>query len=214
MTNNNNNKKQGFWENLLGPSKDDVWLELSTQINAKIESGGFFGIDKMVLEVENWTITLDTYVVSSGKTTSYFTRMRAPFMAQSGFQFCITNHNIFANLAIKLFGQQDIQIHDAAFDKKFVIEGNSESKVRELLSSEKVRALLLRQEDDIQFALKDDEGWFGTQFPDGVDELYLCKHGIVTDIAVLRSYFELFAETLKKIRQMGVASPEKPGVKL
>lgn len=215
MTNSNSKKEgSGFWGTMLGPSKDDVWRELSTQINARIESGGFLGIDKMMLEVGNWTITLDTYPVHTGKTTTYYTRMRAPFKANSGFWFSITNQNFFSTLGLKLIGGRDIQIHDTEFDKRFIIESNSEWKMRELLTSQKIRSLLLLQQDDIQLGLKDDEGWFGAQFPKGVDELYLLKAGIVTDVGVLRSYFDLFAETLKRMTQIGEASKDNPGVKL
>ncbi len=214
MSNKGKNDGSGFWEKMLGPSKDDVWRELSTQINAKIETDGFHGFDKMMLDVGNWTITLDTKPVHTGKSTHYYTRMRAPFKANSGFWFNITNQNIFSILGLKLIGGRDIQIHDTEFDKRFIIESNSEWKMRELLSSEKIRTLLLLQQDDIQLSLKNDDGWFGTQFPEGVDELFLLKVGIVTDVRVLRSYFDLFAETLKKMNQIGEASKDNPGVRL
>ncbi len=204
---------KSFWESLLRSNKDDIWRELSKQINSRIDEGGLFGTDKMLLDVRNWTITLDEYQVSQGKTRITYTRMRAPFKTRSDFRFCLTPHNLFSDISIKLFGAQDIRINDNAFDERFVIESNNERELRELLSSERLRNLVLSQGVSIQFALKDDEGWFGTKFPDGVNELYFSTPGAVRDMNVLQSMFEILTETLLKLEQMGIASAENPGVK-
>lgn len=206
-------ESKGFWETLIGPNKEDVWQELSEQIYSKIEKRGWLESDKMHLEVRNWTITLDDYTVSNGKSSTKFTRMRAPFKSNSDFRFCMSPHGLISNIAIKLFGAQDIHINDEEFDKRFVIESNNEWKVRQLLESQNLRNLLLSQNVGLQFALMDDEGWFGTKFPDGVDELYFSALGTVRDIDVLRTMFALFTETLIQLERMGIASTEKPGLK-
>lgn len=213
MANKKTTEGKGFWETLVGPNKEDVWRELSGQIYSRIEQGGWLESDKMHLDVGNWTITLDDYTVSNGKSSTKFTRFRAPFKSNSDFRFCIQPHDVFNNIAIKLFGAQDIRINDEEFDKRFVIEGNNEWKVRQLLESQTLRTLLLNQNIGLQFALKDDEGWFGTKFPEGVDELYFSALGTVRDVEVLRMIFALFVETLTQLKHMGIASTETPGVK-
>jgi len=66
---------------------------------------------------------------------------------------------------------QDIEIGDPYFDDNFVIKGNSEERVKLLLRDTKLKQLIDVQ-SDICFEIKDDEGWFGSRFPEGVDELY------------------------------------------
>ena len=59
-----------------------------------------------------------------------------------------------------------------------------------------------------------DEGWFGTDFPDGVDELHFLVSGVIKDIAHLKSLFDLFAVTLDQLCRMGSAYKRDPGVHL
>jgi hypothetical protein len=47
--------------------------------------------------------------------------------------------------------------------------------------------------------VKDDEGWFGTKFPDGVDELHFAVAGVIKDIDRLKGLYDLFAETLDEL---------------
>ena len=64
---------------IFGPSRKEVWKQLSDQLGAQYVEGGFARPDKVQVRVKDWTVTLDTYVVSTGKATIVFTRMRAPY---------------------------------------------------------------------------------------------------------------------------------------
>jgi hypothetical protein len=62
----------------FGPSKYEVWRQLSEEIGAEVVQGGFWkGGSKVQAHVGPWTVTLDTYTVSSGHSLITFTRMRA-----------------------------------------------------------------------------------------------------------------------------------------
>ena len=37
--------------------------------------------------------------------------------------------------------------------------------------------------------MKDDEGWFSTSFPEGVDELYFQVVGVIKDVEQLKSLY-------------------------
>ena len=60
--------------------------------------------------------------------------------------------------------------------------------------------------------MKDDEGWFGTSFPEGVDELHFQTVGIIKDVERLKLLYELFAETLDQLCRMGAAYKQSPDV--
>ena len=62
--------------------------------------------------------------------------------------------------------------------------------------------------------MQDDEGWFGTTFPEGVDELYFRVNGVVKDIDRLKAMYELFAETLEQLCRIGAADDRPPQVKI
>jgi hypothetical protein len=197
---------------LFGPSKKEVWRQLSEEMGASFVEGRFMKGDKVEVTHEQWTLTLDTYTVSTGHSHTVFTRMRAPFVNPNAFRFSIYRRTIFSGLG-KLFGMQDIEIGDEAFDQDFIIKATDDSQVRSLLSNTKIRDLIAKQ-PAIQFSVKDDEGWFGSKFPEGVDELHFQVTGIVKDVERLKLLYELFAETLDELCRLGSAYEGSPNVTL
>jgi len=195
---------------LFGPSRKEIWLKLSEEVNGRFVEGGFLGRDKVEVEHGGWTLTLDTYVVSTGKVILTFTRMRAPYVNPDGFRFTVYRKSIFSGLG-KLLGMQDIEIGDPPFDEGFIVKATDEPAVRMLLANATIRDLLSKQKD-IQLVVKDDEGWFGTKFPEGVDELYFVTGGTITDIDRLKLLYDLFAETLDELCRIGAASRTPPDV--
>ena len=193
----------GVLRGLFGPSKSDIWRQLSEQLGARYTESTFWKGDKVEASHADWTVTLDTYTVSTGKVTVTYTRMRAPYVNTAGFRFTVYRKSIFSGIG-KLFGMQDIEIGDAEFDDTFIIKGTDESVVKQLLSNPRIRELIAAQ-PDIQFSVKDDESWFGPKFPEGVDELYFVAHGVIKDIDRLKKMYELFAETLDQLCRIGAA---------
>lgn len=63
---------------MFGPSRDEVWRKLSDELGGRVVEGGFCRSDAVQVDHGEWTMTLDTHVVSTGKTHLTYTRMRAP----------------------------------------------------------------------------------------------------------------------------------------
>ncbi|HEV3166336.1 MAG TPA: DUF3137 domain-containing protein [Isosphaeraceae bacterium] len=196
----------------FGPSKDEVWQQLCQEIGADFVAGGFWGGGKVQAHVGPWTITLDTFTVSDGHTSHTLTRMRAPYVNPDGFRFTIYRKGVFSELG-KLLGMQDIEVGDPDFDEAFIIKGSDEYKVRDLFSPPQIRALLQTQ-PAIRLEVKDDEGWFQTRFPDGVDELHFQTHGVIRDVERLKKLYDLFAEILDRLCRIGSATKDVPGVEI
>jgi hypothetical protein len=116
---------------IFGPSRKEIWEKLSQEIKAQYVDGGLWKGDKVITKVGEWAVTLDTYTVSTGKSSTTFTRMRAPYINKDGFRFTIYRKNIFSTVG-KLFGMQDIEIGIPTFDEKFIIKGNNKLKIMEL----------------------------------------------------------------------------------
>jgi hypothetical protein len=197
---------------LFGPSRKEIWTKLSEDMHGRYVAERWGRGDKVQVEHNDWTLTLDTYAVSTGKVTIVFTRMRAPFVNPTGFRFTLYRKSIFTGIG-KLFGMQDIEIGDPPFDDGFVVKATNESRVRQLLGVPKIRELISAQKD-IKLEIKDDEGWFGTTFPDGVDELHFAVAGVIKDVERLKLLYDLFAETLEELCRIGAASDTPPGVQL
>lgn len=208
----------GFLRELFGPSREEIWRQLCEQTGAQYVDGGFWKGDKVIARHGPWTITLDTYTESSGgtdmtdDTTTTYTRMRAPYVNRDGFRFTIYRRGLFSGLGA-LFGLQDVEIGDPRFDDEFIIKGNDETRLRALFANPRLRTLLQAQRS-VHFTVKDDEGWFGTDFPEGVDELYFTAVGVMKDVERLKSLYDLFAETLHQLCHIGSAYETDPNVSL
>ena len=112
----------------FGPSKDEVWRQLSEEIGAEFVEGGFWKGSKVQAHVGPWTVTLDMGT-SDEDGESPATRLRAPYINPEGFRFTIYRKNLFSDLG-KFLGMQDIEVGDPEFDEAFIIKGNDESKVQ------------------------------------------------------------------------------------
>src|SRR5438874_2079434 len=130
---------------LFGPSKAEMWNLLAQQIGGTFSQEGFWKQrDRVQLQVGQWTLTLDTFVVSTGKSTITFTRLRAPYVNRDSFRFAITRAGMFNALAHKL-GFQDVEIGDEVFDKAFVIKTSDEARVRTFLADPQLCRQMLLQ---------------------------------------------------------------------
>lgn len=197
---------------MFGPSKNEIWGELSREIGADYSEETFLKNGMMTLEHGEWTITLDTYTVHANNAHITYTRMRAPYVNKDGFRFNIYRKSIFSWIG-KLFRMQDVEIGDPQFDEEFIIQGEPEDKVRRLLNNRKIRSFIEKQKS-IHFMVKDDEGYFKKKFPEGVDELYFQVTGVIKDKERLKDLFELFSEVLDELCRIGSAYGQDPNVEL
>ena len=196
----------------FGPSKEEVWRQLCDETGADFVQGGFWKGDKVQATHEEWIITLDTFVVSTGKTTVVFTRLRAPYINPDHFRFSVHQRGLFSEIA-EWFGAQDVEVGHEDFDRDFVIRGTDGGKLVALFDNPKLRELIAIH-PQIHFTVKDNEGVLGLPFPEDTDELYFHVVGVIKDVERLKALFELFAETLDQLCRIGSAYEEAPPLEL
>jgi hypothetical protein len=179
-------------KSLFGPSRKEIWRQLSTEIGAQYVEGGFWKGDKVQASHGGWMVTLDTYTVSNGKTTVVYTRMRAPYDDPTGFRFTIYRKGLFTGLG-KWLGMQDVNVGYEPFDEAFVIKGNDEGMLRALFSNAKLRDLIDKQKN-IHFTVKR-------------GALHFHVTGVIKDIDRLKLLFDLFGETLEQLQATAAIRP-------
>ena len=200
----------GIFKSLFGPSKKEIWSQIAYDIGGRFKHGGFWARDYISYYHEEWEIILDTYTVSTGKSKITYTRMRAPFANRDGLYFKIYRKGFFSGVS-KFFGMQDIEIGDEYFDKDFIIKGNSEYQIGNLLAGDEIKALIERH-PKIHFEIRDDEGIFRQKYPDGIDELYFQCVGVLKDEERIKDLFDLFAYTLERLVEIDSAYPDGPNI--
>ncbi|MCC7495449.1 MAG: hypothetical protein IT204_24075 [Fimbriimonadaceae bacterium] len=201
-----------FLRKLFGPSRDEIWQQLCAETGARFVAGGFWNGSKVEATHEAWTITLDTYTVSTGKSSVTYTRLRAPYVNPEGFRFSIQRAGLLTGVA-KWFGMQDLEIGDPGFDEGYVIKGTDEQRVRQLFANANLRALVAAQ-PDLVLSVQDHEGYFATHYPPDTDVLLYVVVGVITDLARLKLLFDLFAEVLDTLCTIGAAYETPPNVDL
>jgi hypothetical protein len=201
----------GFLRQVFGPSREEIWQQLAREIGANYQANFWTGA-RVQAEYGEWTITLDSHTVNTGKSQHSYTRFRAPYINQDGFQFAIYRKNIFHGLA-KWLGMQDVEVGHKEFDEAFIIQGNDEKKLKALFANQDIRRLIEAQ-PQITLSVRGDQGWFSRIYPEGVDELYFQVGGIIKDVERLKELFALFGLVLDQLCEMGSAYEKNPQVKL
>ncbi|MBN2328335.1 MAG: DUF3137 domain-containing protein [Candidatus Omnitrophica bacterium] len=191
-------------------SQDEVWEQLSREIQGRFIEGETSKGGKVTAKVGEWTVTLDLYCVDTHHNHIVYTRMRAPFVNKDGFRFLIYRQTYFTAIE-KYFGLQDIETGNPDFDKNYVIQGNNEEKVKQLFSNAKIREII-HSLPVFYGQVRNDDGWFHEEFPEGVDELYCLVEEKLTDIKKLKDMFELFSEILNTLCHIGSAYEKDPNI--
>jgi len=201
-----------FLRDLFGPSRDEIWRQFAATVGGNFTAGGFWNGGKVEAAHGQWIVTLDTYTVSTGKSSITYTRIRAPYVNPDGFHFTIYRRGIFSNLGKRL-GMQDVNVGFPKFDDDFIIQGNDEAQLGRFFADARLRDLVSAQ-PDIHFCVKDDEShfWGGRNFPSDVNELSFQVTGVIVDVGRLKQLFELFSETLDQLCRLGSAYDKNPGV--
>jgi hypothetical protein len=196
----------GVFNEIFGLDKEKVWRQFAKEINGNYIEGHYGKADKVEIVCNKWAIIFDTYAVSNPfssrhETSGEFTIIKVPFFTHDKFQFSIKEKGILNSIG-KLFGAQDIQIGDSEFDKRFVIKGNDENKLLLLFSNRKIMELISLQKN-VALEVVDEEGFWGTKLPEGVFEITYVIDGVVTDIAHLKSLYDLFVELTNQFYSIG-----------
>lgn len=202
----------GLLRQRFQPSGAALWKQLAEQIGGRFVAGDFLHADRVEAHIGEWTVTLDTSTEAVGLASVTITRLRAPYVNKDGFRFALYQKGAFSELAKRL-GMQDILIGDPEFDAAYILKGNDEARLRALFAEASLRQQI-RQQPGISLEIKDDEGWFATHFPEGVDELYCQVSGVLTDLDRLKALYDLFGAVLHQLCRIGSAYEDDPRLDL
>lgn len=194
---------------MLGASKEEIYRRVAEEIGGEFVKGGLMKGHKVVSIYKNWTIVLDTYTQSTGKTQTTYTRVRATFISKDDLRFKIYKSGVFSGIG-KLFGMDVIKTGDPSFDEAYILKGNKELILKELFSNLKIQELFY-DIDKVNLEIKDSEGML-SNYPDGTDLLYFRAFGVIKDIDKLKKIIFLFCFILELFVVQDIAldiAPEK-----
>lgn len=198
----------GFLKGLFGPSKEEIWTQIADDIGGEFIDAGFWATDVLIYKHQQWEVVLDTFARNTGNANIPFTRMQVPFVNKDGLLFQIYRANFFSSIG-KILGSQDIEIESPYFDDEFIIKGNDAYQIKRLLDDNKLKELFHNQ-SNINIKIKEDEGVFFNQFPDGINVLYFECQGVMKKKDDLYNIFELFTALLDRLVAIDSAYEDDP----
>jgi hypothetical protein len=190
---------------------EEIWQQLSRHLTPRDGAPEWDGKPIRVVHGP-FVLVLDVHSHLGGYATEIVTRLRAAYINRDGFRFRVFRHSPMADLVTRL-GAQDVKIGDDAFDREFVIKATDEEKVRRLLARPDLRAAMLESRAHT-IEVKSDEGTFGPDFPDGVDELLLEAPDRITAVGEIDVLYGIFAELLNRLCHLGSAYEDDPQLQL
>jgi len=150
-----------------------------------------------------FVVTADVNANLAGYASDVVTRLRAAFMNPEELRFRFVRQAWKERMA-KLVGVHDVEVGEKEFDSAFWIRANDTAALRQLLAGPSTRKALL--DSPVSLAeVRDDEGWFGPEYPEGVDELVLEAPGRVTDQAAVGAMYAAMAEILDALARRSAA---------
>ena len=179
-----------FLKRFFKSREDNPWRQFSREIGADYIESWFLGRDKVVATVKNRIIIFEHDIYFGGDHIGN-NRVFAHYVSKDGFQFNIYHKGVFSKLC-KLLGMRvNIKVGYPEFERNFIVKSNDEFKVRALLANSIIRQLII-------------------QSLSAVDSFSLNRQGLTLSfrsmgfesVARLRSFYELFEETLNCLSDM------------
>jgi hypothetical protein len=182
----------------------EVWSQFAAEVGGQLmEAGSGAPLDFVSIPGGDGELQLCAIGASlaAGRPAAGRTLMRIDLRRSDDFRFAVRSSTPIDALG-RLFGAQDIEVGDLAFDRAHVVKGSDELRVRLLLGSSEIRSALhgLRASE---FALTGSRGLFGSRLPEGCGELHFYNARILDQLAALHSLYRLFGLTLEQLRAMG-----------
>lgn len=119
--------------------KRHFWKDLANELNGK------FIIKQTVskdLEILILQIPYKQYLIEFTESDTHPLKINCKLEANHKFEFYISYEDTIEKL-LKLFGQQDIQVGDEVFDKKYLIQGKDAGLITDLLTKSEIKAIIL-----------------------------------------------------------------------
>ncbi|MBI5155566.1 hypothetical protein HZA57_10055 [Candidatus Poribacteria bacterium] len=197
---------------MVGPAREQVWKQFASETGGFYIGGGGWKPDRVNITYKGWKMVLDIGEVLGDRDTRKITRMRVPVVSRDRFRFEIRRQGV-QTAAERGFGMFDLLVGDEEFDERFLITGNNAAKLREFFADEHVRAVFTKY-SGVGVKILDDEGMFGSKYPENVDALYFEAPGTIEDMLVLRAVYAVFCRTLDRLFEIRSIEAEGPPLEL
>jgi hypothetical protein len=201
------------------------WQRFADTVGAAVEKGRF-GVNKVVAPARQWSVTIDTYMVSDGETSTTYTRMLLPYTPTKPFYFLLrprartpaflakistaAHERVLAKLPpdqracyeLNLRGEE-ILFADPALDGRYLLRATDPELARRIFAQPTIRRLLAEQKY-CTLALKPAN--MDKQLANTVPALGYTQVGILSSVEALRSAYDLMVGIMEEMNRLELAA--------
>jgi hypothetical protein len=193
----------------------EAWGEVAAALEGRIDADKKGRPERVTFRHINWDVVLDTYTVSTGNSSSTYTRVRALFNGRpdgrnddrygdrGNFDLGITRRNPFHALA-GLFRIREAPIGYGRFDRTFFVRSNGPGLAKSLLRGTNVGRLLL-DDPKVKLVVKKPGKRIRKAAGEDVREVQLQVSGVVKDPRRIEHMLRLCMEVLDELVRLGPA---------
>lgn len=200
---------------------NQAWLNLAREFDGEIEEWHADIIDWLLVRIRLAETDFNlTYRLWQERGAQFpnearsFSTVAMPFAAKSDFSFSIYNRDVIKDIG-KVFGMQDIEIGDAAFDREYIIQGSDQSMVLALLASTALREMISESGKlRLEVQSRSDQLSYYKGIPNDVHVVWFLEHGAVESAYRLHALHNLMSLMLEELCRLKVASVKAPSYKL
>ena len=188
---------------------DYVWRHFADQKGGQVIEGAT-GLDGIVIPAGDGSTVLITPFVHHGKKRSKGTTVMTAFHPADDFVFSIQTEKLSDQVG-KAFGMQDVQVQDAEFDGKFLIQGNDDARIQRLFENVYLKDAILLQ-PPTQLRIEHDSSHFDPEWTvrGGSHVLVYRYDHLMEKIDQLQTAFDVVTTTLVQLAVLGAVSGKVP----
>ncbi len=188
--------KQMFVTRTLGfisvAKKKDFWKAMADQFNGELTVKKTIAgdLEKLILK-----LPCKEHTIEFTESDTHPLKITTELEAKHPFEFMISYEDTLEKL-LKFFGKQDIQVGDKEFDSKYLIQGKDTNIVKQILSCDDVKTILL----------KNNVFSFGCNYnkKDNTLQLTSLVSRTVNSKEELSELYKLFCLTIDKMKNEGL----------
>ncbi len=192
-----------FYRTFFGKDYTPVWREVAQQNNATYKYTSGHGI---TFSYKGHVVIVDEYthyiVVGHSSREIPSIRVRVEFQPMSGISILIRQQGLLDSLG-KLFGLKEITVGNRPLDRKYLIRGDDEYIVSELLTDPFVSSILLNR-NVIRFAVSDDPGLYEEAVTEGKHMLYVLSDEAVQYKNQIADFVALSKQLIERMTELGM----------
>ncbi len=121
-------------------SKRKIWEEFAIEIKGKFKVLHTVSRDIQIFEL---SIPFRESKIKFNESDTHPFKVFCEIKSNKDINFSVSKEDVFEKI-LKIFGQQDIQLNDPEFDKKYIIKGNNVEITVEILNYKTIKELIVQ----------------------------------------------------------------------